>query len=279
MAERFDMIKERLKRYFCICATIFVGLPLVLMLILLVGCEISNARQQNPPEDIYVDYQVYDYHLSVLEEAVGKKYGWYLRDVCKEYENVVVLEYEVTYRLIEGMDSEESIYADVRWNVLLSGSQPYVMQNPETNDVDLFSDWTVSSVVIRCRGKNKGPSVFVADLTVYDELLAMREGRTYEPFYSIVDVPDELHPYILSTATKAKMDPYFPETNLRIQVFFEESDAIFWETFVGYRNGLLYVDVGKVLVEFEEKREIAPIREDSALCRAIIAALEACAAE
>ena len=260
------------------CAILMVALPLIFVACLLIERAVLNRP---PPEDIYAGYQVYDYHLSVSEKAVGKEYGQYLRYVCREHENAddVFLEYEVTYRLIKGMDSEESIYADVRWNVLLSTGQPYVMQNPETNDVDLFSDWTVSSIVIQCDEKNKAPSVFVADPTVYDELLALREGRTYEPFYSMVDVPDELHSYILSTALKAKMESYFPDTHLRIQVFFEESDAIYWETRIGFSAGLLYVDVGKALVEFDEERKVAPIREDSALCRAIIAALEAYAAQ
>ena len=260
------------------CAILMVALPLIFVACLLIERAVLNRPQ---PEDVYADYQVYDYHLAVSEEAVGKEYGRYLRYVCREHENAddVFLEYEVTYRLIKGLDSEESIYADVRWNVLLSTGQPYVMQNPKINDVDLFSDWTVSSVMIQCDGEHNGPLGFEVDPTVYDELLAMREGRIYEPFYSIVDVPDELHPYILSTALKAKMDSYFQDTYLRIQVFFEESDAIYWETWIGFRAGLLYVDVGKVLVEFEEDQKIAPIREDSALCRAIIAALEAYAAQ
>ena len=263
---------KRKRKGVYLCIGLFVALALIIIAGGLVELELSKPRQ--PPEDIYADYQVYDYHLSVSEDAVGKEYGRYIRYVYEEIGDFFT-EYEVTYRLIKEMDPKEFVYADVRWNNFLSPSgDPYVMQNPKTNAVDLISDWTVSSIVLQDSGKHKEWSASVDDLTVYDELLALRGGRTYEPFYSIVDVPDELRPFILSDTAQAKMESCFSNV-LHIQVFFEESNAIYWETWIGFRAGLLYVDVGKELVEFEEDQRIAPICEDSALYRSVIAALEA----
>ena len=150
---------------------------LLLFVAALVGCELSSRRQ--PPEDIYADYQVYDYHLSVSEDAIGKEYGRYIRKVYQE-EGDFYMEYEVPYRLIDDMDDSAFVCSDIRWNTALSPhGTPYVAQNPTTNGGDILLNWTPSKILVRYRVGDSERTVALSGGAVYEELLTLREGKTY----------------------------------------------------------------------------------------------------
>ena len=274
---------EKILKTIVYACWIFALVVLLLFVALLVGCKISNARRQNPPEDIYADYQVYDYHLSVSEDAIGKEYGRYIRKVYQE-EGDFYIEYEVTYRLIDGMDDSAFVCSDIRWNTALSPhGTPYVAQNPTTNGGDILSSWTPSKILVRYRIGDSERTVALRGGAVYEELLTLREGKTYtrSEIDSISDtVKQEMASVSLSAAAREKLAPYFADSPyLSIRIHFEESNVILWESAIYYKNGLMCVNVGKELVNFEERPRYALVEEDSALCRAIIAALEACTAE
>ena len=265
---------------------IFALVVLLLFVALLVGCKISNARRQNPPEDIYANYRIHDYHLSVCEDAIGEIYGEYERDLLYDPSNPVMKDvtnrYFVRYKVIEGEDSAGFVLTEIGLLFVLGdGYHPFVMQSPDM-DVDVFREWTVKDAIVDYVTDERSVSIVQNGVELHDVVLSMRDGfdESIEFLRHRSEQSELVKARWLSAAAQAKLDALTAEEGkLSVRFTFEESEAIVWTTDVRYDQGYLVIDVGTTHPGYTPYRRYVAIEENSPLYNAIIAALEAYAEE
>lgn len=257
---------------------------LLLFVAALVECELSSRRQ--PPEDIYADYKIHDYHLSVPDSAIGEIYGEYNRELSYDPNDPVLKDvlqyYFMCYKMIDGVDPANFVLAEITWNVGFPASTyPFVVQSPDM-DIDVFSEWTVEDAVIDYVTDGRSVSVAQNGTDLHGIVLAMRDNFSEDIEFCRYDEVqrDQVRKYQLSASARSRLDTLLAEQGgLSICFTFKESDIIVWKAGILYKNGYLSIDVGTRHSGYTPSREYAVIEEGSPLYNAIIAALEAYAAE
>ena len=261
---------------------VYIGWILALVVLCALSCcSCAIGREVEYEEDPFPNFRVYDYHLRFLRSD-GHLGVWESDDY-----------FHHRYYPIDGFDTTECVGLYVeRITIPGSGGGFYVLQSV-IEPVDILREWNVSSIEFFFepqhfyRNRN-GSAVDQAVIhystenrDVYTELLALLNSQ--EKVYSsdIGDYSQEwLEKYVVLEEDRALLEQ-LDSRKLYMRIVFEESNNIVWETSFTFsaRENYLKVDVGSEMTEHQPNWQFCLIEPNSDLYRAIIAALDAYAAE
>ena len=261
---------------------VYIGWILALVVLCALSCcSCAIGREVEYEEDPFPNFRVYDYHLRFLRSD-GCLGVWESDDY-----------FHHRYYPIDGFDTTECVGLYVeRITIPGSGGGFYVLQSV-IEPVDILREWNVSSIEFFFepqhfyRNRN-GSAVDQAvihyrseDRAVYTEMLALLDSLDKVCSSDIDGSSQEwLDKYIVLEEDLALLEQLHSR-KLYMRIVFEESSSIVWETTFSFsvREKYLKMDVGLEMEDYQPNWQFCLIEPNSALYRAVIAALEAYAAE